>query len=81
MMENHWNFFSNYITQCFECAILEFIWRGFLAQSRLCMQNIFTLASTYYLIRTTMSVFFQITIIKIFSLHKSAPNEALEWPI
>ena len=71
----------NVFTQCFECAILEFIWRGFLAQSRLCMQNILTFCISYYLITGVIKKFFdQITIIKK-NPHKSTPNEALEWPI
>ena len=51
-------------SQCFQCAILEFIWRGFLAQSRLCMQNILTLLSNYYLVRT-------VTYKEIFSNHNN----------
>ena len=51
-------------TQCFQWAILEFIWRGFLAQSRLCMHKILTLLSNYYLVRT-------VTYKEIFSNHNN----------
>ena len=54
-------------SQSFQCAILEFIWRGFLAQSRLCMQNILTLLSNYYLVRT-------VTNKEIFSNHNNKKN-------
>ena len=52
------------------------------SQIRLCMQNILTFFISYYLITTVINgISDQNTIIKIFYLHKSAPNKTLKWRI
>ena len=65
--------------QCFGCAVLKFYLPQIYSQIKLCMQNIWTFFISYYLITTVINgISDQNTIIKIFYLHKSAPNKTVK---